>query len=113
MVEACRKGKHLWLKLSKGPAVMFHFGELCCLLCSLWLLLKYGRPDTLHLQSNTCVVSSLSPKPESAGMTGSMVVKGVAAARYRTFMVDDEQWPPKYWKVQLSAACNLSFALSR
>ena len=32
-------------------------------------------------------------------MTGSMLVQGVAAARYRTFVVDEEQWPPKYWKV--------------
>ena len=37
-----------------------------------------------------------------AGMTGSLVVKGVAAARYKTFVVDEEEWPPRFWKVSLN-----------
>ena len=27
ITAACRKGKHLWLTLDSGPAVMFHFGK--------------------------------------------------------------------------------------
>jgi hypothetical protein len=30
-------------------------------------------------------------------MTGSFVVHGVAAAQYRTFVVGDEDWPPRFW----------------
>lgn len=32
-----------------------------------------------------------------------MVVKGIAAAHYQNFVVDDEAWPPKYWKVRKHA----------
>ncbi|KAK9795225.1 hypothetical protein WJX73_005822 [Symbiochloris irregularis] len=46
------------------------------------------------------------------GMTGSMVVKGVAAARYRSFVVDEEQWPPKFWKVQINLAGNVQLAFA-
>jgi formamidopyrimidine-DNA glycosylase len=35
------------------------------------------------------------------GMTGSFVVKGVKAAEYKSFDVDEEKWPPRFWKVLL------------
>ncbi|KAK9816949.1 hypothetical protein WJX72_007331 [[Myrmecia] bisecta] len=35
------------------------------------------------------------------GMTGSMRVEGVDSPQYQTFSVDESQWPPRFWKVQL------------
>ena len=37
------------------------------------------------------------------GMTGSIVIRGVAAFRYKEFVVHDETWPPKSRNV--SSAC--------
>lgn len=71
LLEARRKGKHMWVVLNRKPAVMFHFG-----------------------------------------MTGSMVVKGIAAAHYQNFVVDDEAWPPKYWKVHMDLEGDVQLAFS-
>lgn len=46
------------------------------------------------------------------GMTGAFVVKGYAALKYQEFAVHDEQWPPKFCKLELSFAngARLAFA---
>ena len=36
------------------------------------------------------------------GMTGSFVVRGVQAPSYKSFKVDEETWPPRFWKVVLA-----------
>lgn len=35
------------------------------------------------------------------GMTGAFVVRGVAAARYKSFKVEEESWPPRFTKLEL------------
>eukprot|EP00884_Botryococcus_braunii_P014595 jgi/Botrbrau1/23136/Bobra.0243s0064.2 len=35
------------------------------------------------------------------GMTGGVVVKDVGTVQYRNLTVNDQDWPPKFWKVQL------------
>lgn len=95
ITAACRKGKHLWLDFDTGPSVMFHFGTR--LTSSVDLL--------MHWQAWLQAVSLVFVAARAKGMTGSMVVKGVAAARYRTFVVDEEQWPPKFWKVRQAVKC--------
>ena len=46
------------------------------------------------------------------GMTGAFVVKGHAALKYQEFAVRDEQWPPKFCKLELTFAngARLAFA---
>lgn len=46
------------------------------------------------------------------GMTGAFVVKGHAALKYQEFKVRDEQWPPKFCKLELTFAngARLAFA---
>ncbi len=46
------------------------------------------------------------------GMTGAFVVKGHAALKYQEFTVRDEQWPPKFCKLELTFAngARLAFA---
>jgi hypothetical protein len=34
-------------------------------------------------------------------MTGGMVVKGVGAAHYKSFALDEVNWPPRFCKLQL------------
>lgn len=41
------------------------------------------------------------PAPSAAGMTGGLVVRGVGAAHYKSFAIDDSAWPPRFWKVEL------------
>jgi Formamidopyrimidine-DNA glycosylase N-terminal domain len=36
-----------------------------------------------------------------SGMTGSVAIEGKRIAKYRTFVVDDAHWPPRFWKLQL------------
>lgn len=35
------------------------------------------------------------------GMTGGLCIKGVGAAHYKSFTIDDSAWPPKYCKIEL------------
>ena len=35
------------------------------------------------------------------GMTGAFVVKGIEAASYKEFKVHDEEWPPRFTKLEL------------
>ncbi|KAL4420824.1 hypothetical protein ABPG75_010480 [Micractinium tetrahymenae] len=35
------------------------------------------------------------------GMTGGLCIKGIGAAHYKSFTIDDSAWPPKYCKVEL------------
>ncbi|KAL4451273.1 hypothetical protein ABPG77_009345 [Micractinium sp. CCAP 211/92] len=35
------------------------------------------------------------------GMTGGLCIKGVGAAHYKSFTIDDAAWPPKYCKIEL------------
>ncbi|KAL3161192.1 hypothetical protein ABBQ38_009559 [Trebouxia sp. C0009 RCD-2024] len=46
------------------------------------------------------------------GMTGTLVVKGVKSHQYRSFKVDNSDWPPKYWKVLLDLEGDVSIAFS-
>ena len=48
----------------------------------------------------------------SAGMTGSLVVKGVKSHQYKSFKVDGSDWPPKYWKLLLDLEEHVSIAFS-
>lgn len=48
----------------------------------------------------------------SAGMTGSLVVKGVKSHQYRTFKVDGSDWPPKYWKLLLDLEGDVCMAFT-
>ena len=45
-------------------------------------------------------------------MTGTLVVKGVKSHQYRSFKVDNSDWPPKYWKVLLDLEGDVSVAFS-
>lgn len=36
------------------------------------------------------------------GMTGSLVVRGQGAMKYKSFKVDDSVWPPKSWRFHLT-----------
>lgn len=45
-------------------------------------------------------------------MTGTLVVKGVKSHQYRSFKVDNSDWPPKYWKVLLDLEGDVSIAFS-
>ncbi|GAB4820296.1 hypothetical protein N2152v2_007342 [Parachlorella kessleri] len=49
------------------------------------------------------------------GMTGGLVVKGVGAAHYKSFAVDEVNWPPRFCKVELrlSDGTQLAFCDSR
>ena len=49
------------------------------------------------------------------GMTGAFVVQGHAALKYQEFAVHDEQWPPKFCKLELRFAngARLAFAYPR
>lgn len=49
------------------------------------------------------------------GMTGSLVVKGIGAAHYKNFSVDDTAWPPRFTKLQLefNDGTTLAFCDSR
>ncbi|CEM27244.1 unnamed protein product [Vitrella brassicaformis CCMP3155] len=44
------------------------------------------------------------------GMTGSFAVKGGEVAYYKSFSVDTENWPPKFWKVELEMDDGTLFA---
>lgn len=46
------------------------------------------------------------------GMTGSLVVKGVKSHQYKSFKVDDTDWPPKHWKLLLDLEGDVSIAFS-
>lgn len=35
------------------------------------------------------------------GMTGGLVIKGVGAAHYKSFAIDDSSWPPRFCKLEL------------
>ncbi|PRW20199.1 formamidopyrimidine-DNA glycosylase isoform X2 [Chlorella sorokiniana] len=35
------------------------------------------------------------------GMTGGLVVKGIGAAHYKSFVIDDSAWPPRFCKIEL------------
>ncbi|KAI7839952.1 hypothetical protein COHA_006346 [Chlorella ohadii] len=35
------------------------------------------------------------------GMTGGLVVKGIGAAHYKSFTIDDSAWPPRFCKIEL------------
>lgn len=45
-------------------------------------------------------------------MTGSLVVKGVKSHQYKSFKVDDTDWPPKHWKLLLDLEGDVSIAFS-
>jgi formamidopyrimidine-DNA glycosylase len=49
------------------------------------------------------------------GMTGSFVIKGIGAAHYKNFSVDDATWPPRFCKLQLefNDGTTLAFCDSR
>lgn len=47
-----------------------------------------------------------------AGMTGSLVLKGVKSHQYNNFKVDGSEWPPKYWKLALKLHGDVSVAFS-
>jgi formamidopyrimidine-DNA glycosylase len=65
----------------------------------LWLELS-GRDDALMVHF---------------GMTGSFLVRGVAAPRYQAFAADDAAWPPRFHKLLLSLSDGgaVAFADSR
>ena len=44
------------------------------------------------------------------GMTGSFVVRGVAALKYKEFAVRDEEWPPRFTKLELGFDAGTSLA---
>lgn len=49
------------------------------------------------------------------GMTGSLILKGIGAAHYKNFKVDDTVWPPRFSKLELKFddGTQLSFNDSR
>lgn len=49
------------------------------------------------------------------GMTGSFVVRGQGATKYKSFSVDSEQWPPRFHKLtmKLSTGAEVAFVDSR
>ena len=49
---------------------------------------RKGKQLWLHLEGGPVVLLHF-------GMTGSIVIRGVAAFRYKEFVVHDETWPPK------------------
>ena len=55
---------------------------------------RKGKYLWLELDARPSVVCHL-------GMTGSFVVRGVKPASYKSFAVDEEAWPPRFWKVLL------------
>ena len=71
-------------------------GELGRVLCSRKVKQVHRKGKYLWIE--------LDKKPHVLahfGMTGSFVVKGVKAAEYKSFHVDEETWPPRFWKVCL------------
>ncbi len=51
----------------------------------------------------------------AAGMTGGIVVKGVGAAHYKSFAMDEVNWPPRFCKIELRLddSTQLAFCDSR
>jgi formamidopyrimidine-DNA glycosylase len=49
------------------------------------------------------------------GMTGGIVVRGVGAAHYKSFVLDESSWPPRFWKLvlDLEGGGSLAFCDSR
>lgn len=41
------------------------------------------------------------------GMTGSFVIRGLAAPKYQSFAVDEKSWPPRFHKVLLGLSGGL------
>ena len=44
------------------------------------------------------------------GMTGAFVVRGVAALKYKEFAVRDEEWPPRFTKMELGFEAGTALA---
>ena len=61
LVAVHRKGKQMWLEMSKPPHLLAHFG-----------------------------------------MTGSFVIQGIDAPTYQEFKIHDEEWPPRFTKLELT-----------
>lgn len=56
-----------------------------------------------------CLIGCLAA---CAGMTGSLVVKGVKSHQYKNFKVDEAEWPPQYWKLVLKLEGDVSVAFA-
>lgn len=50
-----------------------------------------------------------------AGMTGGIIVRGEEPLSFQSFKIDDQQWPPRFWKLELEMddGCRLAFADAR
>jgi formamidopyrimidine-DNA glycosylase len=44
------------------------------------------------------------------GMTGSLLVRGVAAPRYKSFSIDDAAWPPRFTKLEMTLSSGATIA---
>jgi formamidopyrimidine-DNA glycosylase len=44
------------------------------------------------------------------GMTGSLLVRGVEAPRYKSFSIDDSLWPPRFTKLELTLSSGATIA---
>jgi formamidopyrimidine-DNA glycosylase len=90
IVAVHRKGKHLWCV---PPAVSTKHAS-STLPCSRWELDRRPWPS-FHF-----------------GMTGSFVVRGVAAPVYKSFAVDESAWPPRFTKLHLELSGGGAVAFS-
>lgn len=43
----------------------------------------------------------MPPPPPVTAQTGGLVVKGIGAAHYKSFTIDDSAWPPRFCKIEL------------
>ena len=66
----------------------------------------------LHVSLNAMHRLLLRCLVACAGMTGSLVVKGVKSHQYKNFKVDESEWPPRYWKLALTLEGDVSIAFA-
>lgn len=58
----------------------------------------------LHASSLAANRSPCRPAPYPRALvmqTGGLVVKGIGAAHYKSFTIDDSAWPPRFCKIEL------------
>lgn len=119
----CACHVQMWWELDAGPALLLHFGMVgrrlwqagcrheCCRMPCCCNAMSYCR-QPCFLSCNVlraCHDSSL-PHPSSAPFscgppskmqTGGLVAKGIGAAHYKSFVIDDTNWPPRFCKIEL------------
>ena len=113
----------MWWEMDAGPALLLHFGMVrACtegwgarsaftmstltrgggLGCITSLVHTPCGAACQQPRCNPLTLTRPAPYPRALVMqTGGLVVKGIGAAHYKSFTIDDSAWPPRFCKIEL------------